>query len=118
MKHYEKYLNLDEEQEENIEEPVDEPEEYEEELEDLVYEMNELEEVFPDVFSNTEYDIRVKAKRLRFFTGPGINYVVLGRAKKGDKFTIIDESTGVGAINWGQMKHNQAWIPLDYCERI
>lgn len=83
------------------------------EVELLGDELDEIEEIFEE---EKELLVRVVVGRLRYFSGPGTTYVELGVAKRGDKFIIVEKSTGIGALNWGKIKGNQAWIPLDYCE--
>ena len=92
---------------------------YESEVEDLQDEIEEIEEIFPQEEQHFEqYRVRVKTGRLRYFSGPGTNYVEFGTAKRGDEFTIIAEEPGLGALRWGQTENDGSWIPLDYCERI
>ena len=102
--------------------PESESDEVDIEVEELEKELSEIEDVFgPNVFAErfSDYHVRVSVRRLRYYSGPGTNYVVLGTAKKNDEFIITEESTGLGALNWGKIKSDEmAWIPLDYCERI
>lgn len=93
--------------------------EYESEVEVLGNEIKEIEEVFGSEEKQQEiFKVRVLVGRLRYFSGPGTNYVEFGTAKKGDEFIIVEETTGIGALKWGRMKTQDAWIPLDYCERL
>jgi hypothetical protein len=107
------------------EEPTDNPDiDYESDREVLQKELEEIEEVFgpdeeevkPD--ESNFFRVRVVVNRLRYFSGPGVNYVVFGRAKRGDEFNIVEESTGLGALKWGRMQSDGGWIPLDHCERV
>jgi len=95
---------------------------YESEDEDNLYNMDidvlkdEIEEI--EKLFAVNYKVRVKAGRLKQFSGPGTNYVYLNMSKKGDILTIIEESSGLGALKWGLIKSTKAWIPLDWCEKL
>jgi hypothetical protein len=92
--------------------------EYESEVEDLESELEEIEEVFGPQEEQTVFRVRVNVARLKYYSVPGTNHVIFGRAKRGDEFNITEESTGLGALKWGRMQSDGGWIPLDYCERI
>lgn len=65
------------------------------------------------------YLVRIIAGRVKYFSGPGTDYSVVGLVKKDDKFTIINEAYGPGAHKWGKLDFDEtSWIPLDYCEKI
>lgn len=61
-----------------------------------------------------EYLVRVTAKMLKYFSGPGLDNEVLGLAKQNAEFIIVEESG-----DWGKIKSKKdSWLPLEYCERI
>ena len=64
------------------------------------------------------YKVRVKADLLNHRKGPGTNFPINGRLKKGDVFTIVEEAYGVGASKWGRSWSGSIWVSLDHCEKL
>ena len=50
---------------------------------------------------------------MRIRTGPGTNYKIIGKLKKGSTVNIISTKS-----NWGKISNNKGWICLDYCKKI
>lgn len=50
--------------------------------------------------------------------GAGIEYDIVGAIPKGGAYTIVSESKGTGANNWGKLKSGAGWIALDYTQKI
>lgn len=65
------------------------------------------------------YMIKINADILRVRKGPGTNYPI-AMTLKYDKnaYTIVDESTGLGANKWGKLKSGVGWISLDFVRKI
>lgn len=68
--------------------------------------------------SNFSYLVRINTDILRYRTGPGVNYPVVGQVKKGEVYTIVKEALGLGASKWGQLKSGAGWVSLDYCVKV
>lgn len=68
--------------------------------------------------SNTSYTVKVTASALNIRKGPGTNYGTNGTIKKGEIYTIVQESNGTGASKWGKLKSGAGWISLDYCVKV
>lgn len=64
------------------------------------------------------YLVEVTIPNLNIRKGPGTNYVRTGEFTGKGVFTIIAESTGVGAKNWGKLKSGAGWISLDYAKKV
>ena len=62
--------------------------------------------------------VRVTTARLNIKRGPGTNYPVCGKITDRGIYTIVAESTGIGASKWGKLKSGAGWISLDYVTRI
>ncbi len=59
------------------------------------------------------YIVRITCKTLNIRTGPGVGYTKVGQVKKGEAFTIVQESAG-----WGKLKSGAGWIYLGYTEKV
>lgn len=70
----------------------------------------------------TPYLVRVTTDTLNIRKGAGTNYGIVGTIKDKGTYTIVDESTGIGAAKWGLLKsykdNRNGWISLDYTKRI
>ena len=64
------------------------------------------------------YTVKVTADSLNVRSGPGTGYGTTAKIKKGDVYTIIDESGGAGASKWGKLKSGAGWVSLDYCTKV
>lgn len=64
------------------------------------------------------YLVKVTIPNLNIRKGPGTNYARTGEFTGKGVFTIIAESTGVGAKNWGKLKSGAGWISLDYAKKV
>ena len=65
------------------------------------------------------YIVRITASDgVNIRKGAGTNFAVVGAIPKGGAYTIVAESTGVGATKWGKLKSGAGWIALDYTEKI
>lgn len=68
--------------------------------------------------TKSSYMVRVVPKMLKYFSGPGEDYPVLGVIKHNEKLKIVEEA-GSEESRWGRIdSKEQAWIPLIYCEII
>lgn len=63
------------------------------------------------------YRVKVTASVLNIRNGPGTNYKRTGCITDKGEYTIVGESTGVGASAWGQL-NTGGWIALDYTKKI
>lgn len=64
------------------------------------------------------YMIKVNTDVLRYRSGPGTNYPIVGQVRRGESYTIVDEAFGVGSSKWGRLKSGAGWIALDYCVKV
>lgn len=58
------------------------------------------------------YKVKVTASVLNVRKGAGTKYAVATTVKKGEIYTIVDESNG-----WGKLKSGAGWISLKYTEK-
>ena len=58
------------------------------------------------------YLVKVTAEKLNVRAGAGTSYEVVTQVKKGEVFTIVEESGG-----WGKLKSGAGWISLKYCQK-
>ena len=58
------------------------------------------------------YLVRITASVLNVRKGPGTNYGIAMTVKRGQVYTIVQESNG-----WGKLKSGAGWIKLSYTER-
>ena len=68
--------------------------------------------------SKFPYDVRITVDSLNIRSGAGSNFDKIGTIRNGGTFTIVNESEGQGASMWGKLKFNNAWISLDYTEKV
>lgn len=64
------------------------------------------------------YQVKVIASTLNIRSGAGTNYDRVGRIEDNGVYTIVDESSGVGATKWGKLKSGKGWISLDYVQKL
>ena len=64
------------------------------------------------------YLVRIATDVLNYRAGPGTNYKVNGEVTKGQVYTIVEESLGLGASKWGRLKSGAGWIALDFCVKL
>lgn len=67
----------------------------------------------PEPTPTTGYLVRITADELNVRAGAGTNYKINTTVKKGEVFTIVEESKG-----WGRLKSGAGWISLNYTERV
>ena len=67
---------------------------------------------------NKVHTVEITAKSLYYRDGPGTNYSVRGLVRKGEVYTIVEESVGNGTSKWGKLKSGAGWISLNYTTRI
>ena len=72
----------------------------------------------PAAISGFPYQIMVNTEVLHYRLGPGTDYPVSGKVRKGDIYTIIEERSGLGSSRWGRLKSGAGWISLDYCTKV
>lgn len=61
------------------------------------------------------YLVKVNTSVLNYRHGPGTNYAIAGQIRKGEVYTVVEESDGWGASKWGRLKSGAGWIALDHC---
>lgn len=74
--------------------------------------------ITPESVQKLPYEVQVNNKTLYYRKGPGTNHLVVGVIHKGQVYTIVAESQGVGSSKWGKLKSGAGWIPLDECTRL
>lgn len=70
--------------------------------------------------SDTEccYLVKVTVDALNIRKGAGTDTEKTGSITDRGVYTIIAESSGIGASKWGKLKSGAGWISLDYTEKI
>lgn len=62
--------------------------------------------------STTNYTVKITTDVLNVRAGAGTNYKVNTQVRKGEVYTIVEESNG-----WGKLKSGAGWISLEYTSR-
>lgn len=65
----------------------------------------------------TPYTVKVNTDVLNVRAGAGTNYKLVMTVKKGEVYTIVEETSGKGANKWGKLKSGAGWIALDYTKK-
>jgi hypothetical protein len=60
------------------------------------------------------YLVKIDTDCLNIRAGAGTNYDKVGEITDRGVYTIVAESSGQGAKNWGKLKSGAGWIALDY----
>lgn len=63
--------------------------------------------------TTVNYVVRITTDVLNVRKGAGTNYPITTQVKKGEAYTIVEESNG-----WGKLKSGAGWISLAYTEKI
>lgn len=66
----------------------------------------------------TSYQVKVTADTLNIRKKPDKSSDVVGYLKKGNVFTIVDESTDSRGVKWGKLKNGDGWINLNYTKKV
>lgn len=61
----------------------------------------------------TSYLVKINTDTLNVRKGPGTSYGIATTVKKGQVYTIVQESNG-----WGKLKSGAGWIKLSYTKKI
>ena len=64
------------------------------------------------------YTVKVATDALNIRSGPGTNYTTVGTVGRGEVYTVVEESPGLGASKWGKLKSGAGWIALDYVNKV
>jgi hypothetical protein len=78
----------------------------------VVYEPKEAEPA-----EKVPFLVKVSISDLNIRSGPGTNYKRVRFIEPG-VFTIVQTSSGAGALMWGKLKSGIGWISLDYVKRV
>lgn len=62
---------------------------------------------------NTVYMVKITASTLNVRGGVGVNHPITATVRKGEVYTIVDESNG-----WGKLKSGAGWINLKYTQKL
>lgn len=62
--------------------------------------------------TSTNYIVKITTDTLNIRSGAGTNYATVGTVKKGEVYTIVEESNG-----WGKLKSGAGWISLAYTDK-
>ena len=62
--------------------------------------------------NNSTYTVKITTDVLNVRSGPGTEYKVTTKVKKGEVYTIVETSG-----NWGKLKSGAGWICLDYTSK-
>ena len=62
--------------------------------------------------NNSTYTVKVTTDVLNVRSGPGTNYSITTKVKRGEVYTIVETSN-----NWGKLKSGAGWICLDYTSK-
>lgn len=63
--------------------------------------------------SNVPYMVKISASTLNVRSGVGVNHPIVTTVRKGEIYTIVDESNG-----WGKLKSGAGWINLKYAQSL
>lgn len=74
---------------------------------------NKLESTTTANTSSKSFKVKVTADTLNVRAGAGTSYKVVKTVKKGEAFTIIDETE-----SWYKLKSGEGWIAKKYCEKV
>lgn len=84
-------------------------------MEYIANEANKLnEEIKPEPKPTSGYLVKINTDCLNIRAGAGTNYDKVGQITDRGVYTIVAESSGQGAKNWGKLKSGAGWIALDY----
>lgn len=64
------------------------------------------------------YRVKVTTSNLNVRKQPTTASAITGSIKNKGIYTIIEESSGIGANRWGKLKSGLGWISLDYTEKV
>ena len=64
------------------------------------------------------YLVKINTDILRYRSGPGTNYPIVGQVRRGEVYTIVEEALGSGSSKWGRVKSGAGWVALDYCIKM
>jgi len=64
------------------------------------------------------YTVRITANALNIRKSAGTDTAVVGVINDRGIYTIVEESSGVGASNWGRLKSGVGWISLDHVQKL
>ena len=67
----------------------------------------------PSTSTKTSYVVKIDTDVLNVRQSPSTNSAVTAQVKRGDSYTIIEESNG-----WGKLKSGAGWISLQYTVKI
>lgn len=59
------------------------------------------------------YRVKISQDMVYYRRGPGNNYLTNGFVRKGEIYTITEESSD---SKWGRLKSGAGWLPLDGCD--
>ena len=62
------------------------------------------------------YEVRIDTAVLNVRSGPGTNYGITKKVKKGEVYTIVEETTN-GEYTWGKLKSEAGYISLAYTKK-
>lgn len=68
-----------------------------------------------DETTHLPYTVKVNATSLNIRKSPTILAAKNGAIADKGVYTIVEESTGLGAKKWGKLKSGAGWISLDFC---
>jgi len=64
------------------------------------------------------YLVRVTAASLNVRKGPGTDHGINAAITDRGVYTVVEESSGKGAVKWGKLKSGAGWISLDYTQKV
>lgn len=67
--------------------------------------------------TSSSYMVRITTSVLNVRKGPGTNYGITTKVKKGEVYTIVAEEKN-GNTTWGKLKSGAGYISLGYTERV
>ena len=65
----------------------------------------------------TSYQVKINTAVLNVRSGPGTNYGITTKVKKGEVYTIVGETKN-GDTTWGKLKSGAGYISLAYTEKV
>lgn len=70
-----------------------------------------------DSGKNMSHLVKITASTLNVRAGVGTNHPITTTVKKGEIYTIVDESVK-GSTKWGKLKSGAGWISLKYTQKV
>ncbi len=68
--------------------------------------------------ASTPYLVKITTSALNIRKQPTTASAITGTIRDRGVYTIVEETSGVGATRWGKLKSGAGWIALDYTKKV